>query len=82
MKNRNKRIHVSATVKRLREILSEFPDKEIFTINENPADILIGCIHPDGVEYRRAYMKWGLLRITADEFRKILDEMKNGYHEN
>lgn len=66
----------SETAKRLKEILKKFDDKELFTINENSADILIGCIR-DGVEYRRAYFKFGLLRITEKEFREILDDMKN-----
>lgn len=71
-----KKFKTSETVKRLRAILSTFKDKEQFTINENPTDVLIGCIK-DGVEYRRAYYKFGLMRITEKELREILDEIKN-----
>ena len=71
-----KRRVISSTVKRLREILATFPDKDSFTINENPSDILIGCIKDD-VEFRRAYMKFGLMRVTEKEFREILDDLKN-----
>jgi len=71
-----KRRVISATVKRLRELLNSFPDKDLFTVNENPSDILIGC-HRDGTEFRRAYFKFGLMRITEQEFREILDDLKN-----
>lgn len=72
----NKRRVTSATVKRLREILSTFPDKDLFTVNENPSDILIG-VHNNGTEFRRAYMKFGLMRVTEKEFRELLDDLKN-----
>lgn len=81
MNPRRKIRRIGATVRRLREILSTFPDKASFTVNENPSDLLIGYHAPDGTEYRRAYMKWNFLRIDADKFREVLDELKNG-HEN